>query len=110
MRRSGSRRDRDRRRLRRPSVIPKKGKAEVGDKTVLDALVPSVTALASSSDEGLSAMIAAARKGTADTTASVSRRGRAAWLGERTIGHPTPVRWPTSDSWRRSGRLGLSLE
>jgi phosphoenolpyruvate---glycerone phosphotransferase subunit DhaL len=72
-------------------AIAKRGKAEVGDKTVLDALVPSVTALeASTSDESLGAMIAAARKGTEDTTASVSRRGRAAWLGERTIGHPDP--------------------
>jgi phosphoenolpyruvate---glycerone phosphotransferase subunit DhaL len=72
-------------------AIAKRGKAGLGDKTVLDALVPSVTALAAStSDEGLGAMIAAAQKGIEDTTGSVSRRGRAAWLGERTIGHPDP--------------------
>jgi phosphoenolpyruvate---glycerone phosphotransferase subunit DhaL len=72
-------------------AIAKRGKAEVGNKTVLDALVPSVTALeASNSAESLSAMIAAAQKGIDDTTGSVSRRGRAAWLGERTIGHPDP--------------------
>ena len=72
-------------------AIAKRGKAELGDKTMLDALVPSVAALeASSSDEALAAMIAAARKGIEDTTSTVSRKGRAAWLGERTIGHPDP--------------------
>lgn len=72
-------------------AIAKRGKVEVGDKTVLDALVPSITALeASTSDRALAAMIAAARKGIDDTAASVSRKGRAAWLGERTIGHPDP--------------------
>jgi len=35
-------------------------------------------------------MVAAARKGVEDTAAGVSRKGRAAWLGERTIGHPDP--------------------
>jgi dihydroxyacetone kinase-like protein len=72
-------------------AIARRGKAEIGDKTVLDALVPSVAALeANTSDEALEAMIAAARKGIDDTVAGVSRKGRAAWLGERTIGHPDP--------------------
>lgn len=73
------------------AAMAKRGKAEVGDKTVLDALVPSIAALeASTSDGALEPMIAAARKGIEDTTPSTSRRGRAAWLGERTIGHPDP--------------------
>jgi dihydroxyacetone kinase-like protein len=72
-------------------AIAKRGKAEVGDKTLLDALVPSITALeANPSDGTLEAMILAARKGINDTTQGVSRKGRAAWLGERTIGHPDP--------------------
>lgn len=72
-------------------AIAKRGKSEVGDKTVLDALVPSAAALeANASEESLAAMIAAARKGIEDTTAGVSRRGRAAWLGERSAGHPDP--------------------
>jgi phosphoenolpyruvate---glycerone phosphotransferase subunit DhaL len=72
-------------------AIAKRGKAEVGDKTVLDALVPSVAALEANTPEGaLDAMIAAARKGIDDTAGGVSRKGRAAWLGERTIGHPDP--------------------
>jgi len=73
------------------AAITKRGKAEVGDKTVLDALVPSFAALESNPpDAALDAMISAARKGIDDTTAGVSRKGRAAWLGERTIGHPDP--------------------
>ena len=71
-------------------AIAKRGKAEVGDKTVLDALVPSVAALEANTSGGLAAMIVAARKGIDDTASGVSRRGRAAWLGERTIGHPDP--------------------
>ena len=72
-------------------AIAKRGKAEVGDKTVLDALVPSIAALEASTEDGaLDAMIAAARKGIDDTAGTVSRKGRAAWLGERTVGHPDP--------------------
>ena len=72
-------------------AIAKRGKAEIGDKTVLDALIPSIAALeADPSDGALEAMIAAAQKGIADTAGGVSRKGRAAWLGERTIGHPDP--------------------
>jgi dihydroxyacetone kinase-like protein len=72
-------------------AIAKRGKSEIGDKTVLDALVPSVAALeADSSDGALPAMIAAARKGIDDTTAGVSRKGRAAWLGDRSMGHADP--------------------
>ena len=72
-------------------AIAKRGKSELGDKTVLDALVPSVAALeADASDDALPAMIAAARKGIDDTAGGVSRKGRAAWLGERAIGHPDP--------------------
>jgi phosphoenolpyruvate---glycerone phosphotransferase subunit DhaL len=73
------------------AAVAKRGKSAIGDKTVLDALVPSVHALeASTARDGLAAMISAARKGIAETTPSVSRRGRAAWLGERAQGHPDP--------------------
>ena len=73
------------------AAVEKRGKSALGDKTVLDALIPSVRALeASASDEGLAAMIAAARKGIDETTPNVSRRGRAAWLGERAQGHRDP--------------------
>ena len=72
------------------AAVEKRGKSQIGDKTVLDALSPSVRALEATSDAGLAAMIAAARKGIDETTPSVSRRGRAAWLGERAQGHPDP--------------------
>ena len=73
------------------AAVEKRGKSALGDKTVLDALIPSVRALeATTSEEGLDAMIAAARKGIDETTPNVSRRGRAAWLGERAQGHPDP--------------------
>jgi dihydroxyacetone kinase-like protein len=73
------------------AAVEKRGKSALGDKTVLDALIPSVRALeAATPDESLAAMITAARKGIDETTPNVSRRGRAAWLGERAQGHPDP--------------------
>jgi dihydroxyacetone kinase-like protein len=73
------------------AAVEKRGKSAIGDKTVLDALIPSVRALeATTSDPSLAAMIAAARRGIDETTPRVSRRGRAAWLGERAQGHPDP--------------------
>lgn len=73
------------------AAVEKRGKSALGDKTVLDALIPSVRALEASTPEaGLAAMIGAARRGIDETTPSVSRRGRAAWLGERAQGHPDP--------------------
>lgn len=73
------------------AAVEKRGRSALGDKTVLDALIPSVRALERSTpEEGLAAMIGAARKGIDETTPGVSRRGRAAWLGERAQGHPDP--------------------
>ena len=73
------------------TAVEKRGKSALGDKTMLDALIPSVRALeASPSDSSLAAMIDAAKRGIDETTPSVSRRGRAAWLGERAQGHPDP--------------------
>jgi dihydroxyacetone kinase-like protein len=73
--------------------IMTRGKAELGDKTVLDALVPSVEALErADGDEGpaLAAMVDAARRGVEELTSSESRRGRASWLRERSAGRPDP--------------------
>lgn len=72
-------------------AVAKRGKSALGDKTVLDALVPSIDALeASSSAEGeaLEAAIAAARAGIDQTAGQASRKGRAAWAGERGVGAP----------------------
>jgi dihydroxyacetone kinase-like protein len=73
--------------------IATRGKAELGDKTVLDALVPSAEAL--ERDDGddraaLGAMIDAARRGVEETASAESRRGRASWLRERSAGRPDP--------------------
>jgi phosphoenolpyruvate---glycerone phosphotransferase subunit DhaL len=71
-------------------AIATRGKAAVGDKTVLDALVPSLEAAAADSEAPLEAAVAAAREGVEATRQMVSARGRAAWMGERTLGHPDP--------------------
>ena len=71
--------------------IKTRGKAELGDKTMLDAIVPSVDALESSAgDDPLDAMVAAARRAIDETTPLQSQRGRASWVGERSAGHPDP--------------------
>jgi dihydroxyacetone kinase len=73
--------------------IAARGKAEPGDKTVLDALVPSLDALerADSDDEAaLGAMVEAARAAVTETASRQSQRGRASWLGERSIGKSDP--------------------
>jgi dihydroxyacetone kinase-like protein len=88
-------------------AISTRGKSAVGDKTVLDALVPSVDAIEQSPAgagtgtgtdqpsgrdarrlELLDAGIAAARRGVEETRGLTSRRGRAAWIGDRGQGTP----------------------
>ncbi len=71
--------------------IAERGKAEIGDKTVLDALSPSLDALHDAADgDALASMITAATAGRDATTGQAGRRGRAAWVGERGSGHPDP--------------------
>ncbi|MFE9836610.1 dihydroxyacetone kinase subunit DhaL [Streptomyces sp. NPDC005551] len=62
------------------------GGAAPGDKTMIDALVPAVDALGQS----LAAARAAAEEGAAATTPLQARKGRASYLGERSIGHQDP--------------------
>lgn len=72
-------------------AIARRGKSALGDKTMLDALVPSIDALEAEpwgDGRALEAAIAAARTGIDQTSGQVSRRGRAAWAGERGIGAP----------------------
>lgn len=73
--------------------IAERGKALPGDKTVLDVLVPSLDTLASSDgdkDALFAAMIETASREASATAALQSRRGRAAWVQERSIGHTDP--------------------
>jgi phosphoenolpyruvate---glycerone phosphotransferase subunit DhaL len=70
-----------------------RGKAAVGDKTMVDALTPAVTAAASSDGSvaaTLSAAAAAAAEGASSTVPMVARKGRASYLGERSAGHMDP--------------------
>jgi len=72
--------------------VQSRGKAQPGDKTMLDALLPAVEALeqASDLDSGLSAAVAAAEQGMNATTPLVARKGRASYLGERSADHQDP--------------------
>jgi phosphoenolpyruvate---glycerone phosphotransferase subunit DhaL len=72
--------------------VQARGKAELGDKTMVDALLPAVDALerAADLDSALRASAEAAERGMRDTTALVARKGRASYLGERSAGHQDP--------------------
>ena len=90
--------------------IGKRGRSQVGDKTILDALVPAAQALGDSPDPGaaLDAAIAAAEKGVQETVSMQSRRGRASWLQERSIGLQDPgatALWYFLRSWKTSNQL-----
>ncbi|MFS4095494.1 dihydroxyacetone kinase subunit DhaL [Streptomyces sp. AF1A] len=62
------------------------GGAAPGDKTMIDALVPAVDALG----DGFAAARTAAEEGAVATTPLLARKGRASYLGERSIGHQDP--------------------
>lgn len=73
--------------------IIERGKSQVGDKTVLDALVPSLDVLESAQGDAkaqLAAMIDKAREQVQATAALRSQKGRAAWVQERSVGHADP--------------------
>jgi len=79
-----------------------RGKAEAGDKTMIDALEPALeafdAAVAASSDIAAAATAAysAAQTGRDATEALLARKGRASYLGERSIGHIDPGAASTS--------------
>jgi phosphoenolpyruvate---glycerone phosphotransferase subunit DhaL len=76
--------------------VQKRGKAEPGDKTMVDALLPAAAALRSAADSGASLAAAAraaalaAAEGVRATVPLVARKGRASYLGERSAGHQDP--------------------
>ena len=73
-----------------------RGRAEPGDKTMLDALLPARDALRAAVEAGadlataLASATAAAEAGMRATTPLVARKGRASYLGERSAGHQDP--------------------
>ncbi|MFI6684759.1 dihydroxyacetone kinase subunit DhaL [Streptomyces sp. NPDC050485] len=68
------------------AAVSQLGGAAAGDKTMLDALLPAVGALGESFD----AAAAAADAGALATVPLQARKGRASYLGERSIGHQDP--------------------
>lgn len=77
--------------------IVARGKAETGDKTMVDAWTPAVDAARAAVDAGapdvLTVLVAAAdaaEAGAAATDPLVARKGRASYLGERSAGHRDP--------------------
>jgi dihydroxyacetone kinase-like protein len=73
-----------------------RGKAELNDKTMVDALTPAVNALKQAIeanlplDQALRLSAEAARQGMEATIPLVARKGRASYLGERSAGHQDP--------------------
>lgn len=76
--------------------VQERGKAQPGDKTVIDALHPAAQAFAAAIDAGQSlreageTALAAAEAGRDSVTPQRSRIGRASWVGERTEGKVDP--------------------
>ncbi|SER69253.1 dihydroxyacetone kinase, C-terminal domain [Streptomyces qinglanensis] len=71
-------------------AVAQLGGAAAGDKTMLDALFPAVAALADSGGEDFGAARDAAERGAEETVPMQARKGRASYLGERSIGHRDP--------------------
>jgi dihydroxyacetone kinase-like protein len=76
--------------------VQMRGKAEPGDKTMVDALIPARDAFSAAVAEGASFEEAlrrsaqAAEEGMLATTPLVAKKGRASYLGERSAGHQDP--------------------
>jgi phosphoenolpyruvate---glycerone phosphotransferase subunit DhaL len=76
--------------------VQNRGKAEPGDKTMVDALTPARDALDAALAEGadfpdaLRRSAAAAEEGMKATVPLVAKKGRASYLGERSAGHQDP--------------------
>jgi phosphoenolpyruvate---glycerone phosphotransferase subunit DhaL len=75
--------------------VQARGKAEPGDKTMVDALVPALEALRGGGDgdglaDALRRSAEAAEEGMKATIPLEARRGRASYLGPRSVGHQDP--------------------
>ena len=76
--------------------IMMRGKAVSGEKTMLDAMIPALEAMENAQRSGLSAHeilgkgVEAAHKGVAYTATIAATKGRASYIGERSIGHIDP--------------------
>ena len=74
--------------------IQRRGKAQVGDKTMVDVLAPALETFRASPDGDLAGALQAAadqaRQSAQSTIPLQARKGRASYLGERSIGHQDP--------------------
>ncbi|MGO1532101.1 MAG: dihydroxyacetone kinase subunit DhaL [Micrococcaceae bacterium] len=71
------------------------GGAQVGDRTMIDALAPAVEALSSSTERDtledvLNRAVEAARQGAEATAQMIAKRGRSSYVRERVLGYPDP--------------------
>lgn len=83
--------------------VQKRGGAKLGDKTLLDALIPATEALKAGAAENLDKntlldkVAKAASEGAENTKKIVASKGRATYLGERSLNHPD------------AGAMGISI-
>ena len=76
--------------------VIERGKAQLGDKTMVDVLSPAVTAFEqairnnSNTVVALEASVTAAEQGLKQTIPMLAKKGRASYLGDRSIGHQDP--------------------
>lgn len=76
--------------------VKARGKSTTGEKTMLDAMVPALEAMKEKKGQGadvkeiLLAGVAAAEEGVEATKPMVATKGRASYLGERSVGHQDP--------------------
>jgi len=76
--------------------IVHRGRAQLGDKTMIDAWLPALDSMQASLQAGedlalaLRALVDGAEQGMKDTIPLQARKGRASYLGERSIGHQDP--------------------
>ncbi|MGK7877465.1 MAG: dihydroxyacetone kinase subunit DhaL [Xenococcaceae cyanobacterium] len=76
--------------------VVQRGKANLGDKTMVDALSPAVDAFkqtiskGNSTVEAMQQAVAAAEEGMKKTIPLVAKKGRASYLGKRSAGHQDP--------------------
>ena len=93
--------------------MQQRGKAAAGDKTMMDAWFPAVEAMRGALEGGggltevLDRGTAAAEAGAEATKAMSARKGRASYIGERSVGHPDPgaiaaamMLKAAADAWR----------
>lgn len=76
--------------------VVQRGRAEIGDKTMVDAYIPAIEALEKALTEGMNLPEAltvcadAAENGVESTKPLIAKKGRASYLGERSQGHQDP--------------------